>query len=157
MASTCGRKPSIAAGENPLLRSLRSRVCSGGSMKISHKPNMRASSLNSPWLLSGSDSIICCARFAESLGSFAAEEHSAWPTIDHNAPLPSTSRECNGPSSCKRAYAGYGFCRISSVKRTFFFGTITLGNLHLFAKSEVQSRRNPQLTDVEFNTEETMI
>src|ERR1700733_5115383 len=152
MASTCGRKPSIAAGENPLLRSLRSRVCSGGSMKISHKPNMRASSLNSPWLLSGSDSIICCARFAESLGSFAAEEHSAWLTIDHNAHLPSTSRECTGPSSCKRAYAGYGSCRISSVKRTFFFGTITLDNLHLFARSEFRS-----LTNVEFSTEEITI
>ncbi len=79
-------------GENPLLRSLRSRVCSGGSMKISHKPSMRASSLNSAWRLSGRDNNICCARFAESLGSFAVEEHSAWLTIDHTAHLPPTSR-----------------------------------------------------------------
>ena len=61
-------------------------------MKISHKPSMRASSLNSDWLLSGRDKIICCERFAESLGSLAADEHSAWLTIDHNAHLPSTSR-----------------------------------------------------------------
>ena len=81
MASTCRRKASMAAGENPLLRSLRSRVCSGGSMKISHKLNMRASSLNSAWRLRGKGNNICCARFAESLGSFATEEHSAWPIM----------------------------------------------------------------------------
>jgi hypothetical protein len=34
---------------------------------------------------------ICCARFAESLGSLAIEEHSAWLKIDHTAHLPPTS------------------------------------------------------------------
>jgi hypothetical protein len=56
---------------------LRSRLCSGASIKISHKFSIRASSLNSDWLLGGSSANICCARFAESLGSFAIEEHSA--------------------------------------------------------------------------------
>ena len=61
-------------------------------MKISHKPNMRASSLNSAWRLSGRDNNICFARFAESLGSLAIEEHSAWLKIDHTAHLPPTSK-----------------------------------------------------------------
>ena len=60
-------------------------------MKISHKLSMRASSLNSDWRLSGRGNNICFARFAESLGSFAIEEHSAWLKIDHTAHLLPTS------------------------------------------------------------------
>ena len=86
-----GRKASIAAGENPLLRSLRRRVCSGGSMKINHNPSMRASSLNSAWRLRGKANNCCCARLAEHLGSFAIAEHSAWLNTDHTAHLLPTS------------------------------------------------------------------
>ena len=60
-------------------------------MNISHKLSMRASSLNSDWRLSGNGNSICFARFAESRGSFAIEEHSAWLKIDHTAHLPATS------------------------------------------------------------------
>jgi hypothetical protein len=61
-------------------------------MKISRKPSMRASSLNSAWRLSGKGNNICCARFADNLGSFAIEAHSVWLKIDHTAHLLPESR-----------------------------------------------------------------